>query len=113
MQRIPILTLTVAATAQLAAQRFVTHAGAPAGANANTLGVARMGVAAGEDEAVDVLGTAEVEVGAAIAVGDKISADAQGRAVVTDGTTYTVQVARALSAAGAAGERIEALLIAN
>lgn len=110
-QFIPVLTLSLVATGALAAERFVTHAGAQAGAAARTLGVARAKAdAAGEAVPVDVLGTAVVEAGAAIAVGAQLETDANGRAVTK---AAGPAVAVALQAAGAAGEFIEVLLIPN
>jgi hypothetical protein len=92
-QSYPVLTLTVAATGTIAAQRFVTKAGAQAGADGNTLGVGRTAASSGDKIPVDVLGTAVVEAGAAVSAGDTI--------------------ALALEAAGAAGQFIEVLLIPN
>lgn len=110
-QAISLLSLTIAAAGVVATNRFVTPAGAQAGAGANTLGVSRYAAAAaGEKIAVDVLGTAVVEAGAAIAANATVGVDANGRAV-----TYAAgaKVALALQAAGAAGEFIEVLLIPN
>lgn len=107
----PILALSILSAGALVAERFVTHAGAQAGAAVNTLGVARAKAdAIGEAVPVDVLGTAIVESGGAIAVGAALETDATGRAVTkAAGPT----VARALRAAAGAGERIEVLLIPN
>lgn len=106
-----ILTLPLIATGVIAAERFVTFAGAQAGAAANTLGVSRAAAAAaGQAIPVDAEGTAVVEAGAAIAAGAAIETDAQGRAITRSaGPT----VARALQAATAAGEFIEVRLVAN
>jgi hypothetical protein len=69
-QNTAILTHTVSAAGVIAANRFVTPLGAQAGADANILGAARFAAAAaGEKIPVDVLGTAVVEAGAAIAAG--------------------------------------------
>ncbi len=111
-QSIPVLTLTVNAAGVIAANRFVTAAGAQAGADANALGVARHAAAAANDKLpVDALGTTMVEAGAAVAAGATIKSDASGRAItwVTSGARLAV----ALEAAGAAGEMIEVLLIPN
>ncbi len=106
-----IFTVTARASGAVQEKRFVDHSGAQAGANANALGVSGASAADGELLPVHVLGTAIVETGGAVNVGDPVSSDAQGRAVVTDGTTYTVKVGRAREAASAAGEFIEVLLI--
>lgn len=112
-QYIDILTLTVTAAGPIAANRFVTAAGAQGTADAHVLGVARSAAAnAGEAVPVIALGTAVVEAGGAISAGDPISCDADGRAVPTDGGTYSVTVARALADAGP-GQPVEVLVIPN
>lgn len=111
-QNIALLSLTVAAAGVIAANRFVTPAGAQAGADANTLGVARFAAAAaGEKIPVDVLGTAVVEAGAAVAAGATVKSDASGRAITW--VTSGAKVGLALEAATAAGQMIEVLLIPN
>lgn len=109
-QNLAILTLSVVASGAVAASRFVTVAGAQAGAAANTLGVARYGVASGAALAVDVLGTTVAEAGAAVSAGAALETDTNGKAITkTTGPT----VGRALQAATGAGQFIEVLLIAN
>jgi hypothetical protein len=110
-QSISALTLTLLATGAITADRFVTAAGALAGADANTLGVARSAGAIGAYVPVDVLGTAVVEAGAAVAAGDTIKSDATGRAITW--VTSGAKIALALEAATAAGQFIEVLLIPN
>lgn len=108
---IATLTLTVAAAGALTANRFVTGAGAAPSANGRALGVTRTSAAAAGDLVpVDVQGTTLVEASAAIAVDDAVATTANGRAV-TFSTGATV--GRALTAASAAGQLIEVLLIAN
>ena len=106
-----ILTLTVPASAVLIADRFVTPLGAQAAADANALGVTRMAAAIGDKVVVDVLGTAIVESGAAIAAGATIKVDATGRAITW--VTSGARVGVALEAATAVGQFIEVLLIPN
>lgn len=109
-QSIPAQTLPLKSTGAIARRRFVTAAGAQAGAKSNTLGVSRYPVGADEEVPVDNLGTTEVEAGGAIAAGGAIETDADGKAVAhTDGPV----VARALEAAAADGDIIEAVLIPN
>lgn len=109
-QSLSLLTLTVTASGAVTKRRFVTVAGALAGAAANTLGVSTTDAADTEHFAADVLGTTVVEAGAAVAAGAAIETDATGRAITkAAGPT----VARALEAAAAAGDLIEVLLIAN
>lgn len=107
----PVLTLTVTATGTIAENRFVTPAGAQAGADANTLGAARTAAVSGDKIPVDVLGTAVVEAGAAISAGATLKSDASGRAITW--ATSGAKVAVALQAASAAGQMIEVLLIPN
>lgn len=109
-QSIPLLTVPVTATAALTANRFVDGAGTVATAAARALGVTRSDAAIGEKAPVDVLGTTVVEASAAIAVDAAIEVAANGKAVTK---AAGVTVARALQAAGAAGDLIEVLLIAN
>lgn len=106
-----LLTLTVALTGTVAANRFVTVAGAQAGADANTLGVACTAGGSGDKIPVDVLGTAVVEAGAAVSAGATLETDASGCAVTW--ATSGPKVAIALEEATAAGQLIEVLLIPN
>jgi hypothetical protein len=73
--------------------------------------VARSAGAIGAYVPVDVLGTAVVEAGAAVAAGDTIKSDATGRAITW--ATSGAKIALALEAATAAGHFIEVLLIPN
>ena len=64
-QSIAVLTLTLAATAQVTAERFVGFDGAPAAAAGPAAGVSRTDAVDGDDFPVDVIGTAGVEAGGA------------------------------------------------
>jgi hypothetical protein len=110
-QSTPLLTLTAALTGTVAAHRFVTPAGAQAGADAVTLGVARSAGVSGDKVPVDVIGTTIVESGAAISAGATLESDASGRAVTW--ATSGAKVGIALQAATAAGQFIEVLLLPN
>lgn len=110
-QSIPVLALTIKASGAIVANRFVTPAGDQAGADENTLGVARSNAADGEQVAVDVLGTAVVEAGAAIAAGATVKSNAAGKAITW--ATSGAKIGIALQAAGASGDLIEVLLIPN
>jgi len=110
-QNLAVLALTVAATAPLTANRFVTVAGAVPAADANVLGVTRAAAVSGDKIPVDVLGTAVVEAGAAVAAGDSIKTNASGQAITW--ATSGAKVAIALEAASASGQLIEVLLIPN
>lgn len=108
---IAILTLTVKAAGALAANRYITQAGAYPGAGAKAFGVTRTSAeAAGDLVPVDVQGTAVVEAGAAFAKDADLMVDASGRVVaLTVGTKYPV--ARAMEASGALGAFVEVLLL--
>lgn len=108
---ISLLVLNVVAAAALATGRFVTTAGAVPAAAARVLGVTRTSAAAAGDLVpVDAVGTAIVEAGAAVAVGAAVETDSVGRAITL---AAGVKCGHALSAASAAGQFIEVLLIAN
>lgn len=109
-QSIAVLTLTLAATAQVTAERFVGFDGAPATAAGPAAGVSRTDALAGDDFPVDVIGTAVVEAGGAIDEGGEIEVGADGKAAAQ---SAGVTVARALQEATADGDRIEVLLIGN
>lgn len=104
---ISLLTLTVTASATLAAARFVDQAGAYPSAAAKGFGVTRSSGVTGDLIPVDVLGTAIVEAGATVAKDAALELDATGR-VVTKSTG--VAVAKAMEA-GVVGGLIEVLLI--
>jgi hypothetical protein len=103
--------ITLAATGTIAANRFITPAGAQAGADANTLGLCRTAAVSGDKVPVDVLGTATVEAGAAVAAGASLKSDASGRCITW--VTSGAKVGIALEAASAAGQLIEVFLIPN
>lgn len=106
-----ILTLTVAAAGELAANRFVTQAGAYPAAGGAAYGVTRTSAAAvGDLVPIDVLGTAIAETGAAVTKDAALMVDSTGRVVpLTVGSKSPV--ARSMEAAGAAGAFIEVLLV--
>lgn len=106
-----VFSLTTTLSGTVAAHRFVTVAGAQAGADANTLGVARSGGGSGDKITVDVLGTAIVEAGAAISAGATLETDSSGRGVTW--ATSGPKVGIALEAASGAGVFIEVLLMQN
>ena len=110
-QATSLLALPVTLSGTVAANRFVTPAGAQAGADATTLGVSRSAGVSGEKISVDVLGTAIVEAGAAISAGATLETDANGKAVTW--ATSGGKVGIALQAASGAGVFIEVLLLPN
>jgi hypothetical protein len=105
-----ILTLSVVATAALVQNRAVTGTGAIPAAGTRCLGFADVNAAVGERVSINTLGTAAAEAGAAIAVDALVEVDAQGRVVPKNAG---VAVGRALTAATAAGQLVEILLIPN
>lgn len=113
-QQISVLNLSIKASAALVANRFVTAGGAYPSKGASAIGVTQTEAADGDYVAVDVLGTAVVEAGAAVAANAYVESDASGKAitqVVTTGGGIAVGVA--LEAASAAGDLIEVLLVSN
>lgn len=94
---------TLVATTALQSLRFVNFAGARAGANEPCAGIANDNYVAGNDAGVNTHGRLMVEAGAAIAVGQHVKSDAEGRAVPGDAATSE---GRAYEAATAAGQII-------
>lgn len=107
-----LLTLTGVLSATVSACRFVSTALAQCGAGANAYGVARTEGVAGDAVPIDVLGTAIVESGAAIAAGAAVEADASGRAITHDAGVVLGRLAPGESAA-ASGQLVEVILISN
>jgi len=108
-QAISLLDLTVRASGAVTEHRAVGYDGAQATVQGQkVLGVSRYAAPAGTDVAATVAGTAVVETGAEIDIGDSLICDAQGRAMpaVDDGSAEYV-FGDALQAAGAAGAFIE------
>lgn len=109
-QAISLLDLTARASGAVTIHRCVGYDGAQATVQGQkALGVARYAAPDGGDVAVTTHGTAIVETGAAVAVGDDLTPDAQGRAIPATGPADAV-FADALQAAGAAGRFIEVKL---
>ena len=80
--------------------------GAPCAAGAAGLGVANANYDIGEQAGVNVQGELLVEAGGAIAVGDQVESDAQGRVVTL---AAGIAFGRARDAAAAAGELIRVM----
>lgn len=108
---ISTLTLTVAAAGALAANRFITQAGAYPAAGAAAFGVTRTSAAAAGDLVpVDVQGTALVEVGTGgITKDTPVMVDASGCVVALAGSGKS-PVGRAMETASA-GAIAEVLLV--
>ncbi len=109
---IPVLTLSVKATAALTHERFVTATGAIATAAGRALGVTRSDAAIGERAPVDVLGTTVVTAGGVIAADAAVEVGAAGKAVAL---ALGIQVGRLApgSSAAADGDLVELILIPN
>lgn len=108
MQSTPIFSPTVVATAALAANRFVTFAGALCGAGAKALGVTQYAAAVGDAVAANVLGTTKVEAGGAVGLGVAVKSDAAGKAIAQGGTGEILGYA--MEAASGDGKVFEILL---
>jgi hypothetical protein len=114
-----VLELSYQCSAPVTRMRFVSLTGDQTVAQhsvptTSPLGVARLsvdaaGVTAGKGPAVQVLGVAFIEAGAAFAIGAELSGDATGRAITAIATHRVA--ARALKAATAAGQWIPCLLL--
>ena len=101
---------SVVATAALTNARAVSAVGALPAAGARSLGIAKFDALVGNRVSVAVTGSTVAEAGAAVAIGAALELDALGR-VITKAAGVTV--GSALSAAAAAGDRIEIVLIVN
>lgn len=104
---ISVLASSVNAAGALAAHRMVTPAGAYPAAGTAHFGVTRTSALTGDRVTVDVIGTAIVEAGAAVAAFAAVEVDAAGRVVEHDAGTV---VGRALISAAAIGDLVEVLL---
>lgn len=109
---IPLLTLSVQATAALTKDRFVTAGGAVATAAGRALGVGRCDAAIGDRSPVDVLGTTVVTAGGAIAADAAVEVGAGGKAVTAASGVKVGRLAPGSSAA-ADGDLVEIILIPN
>jgi hypothetical protein len=104
----PKLTLSIRATMDLPAYRFVDYQGKPCDANQKALGVCMGKWSSGKYAAIVVLGTAIVEASSNISAGDKVASDANGKAKVA--TTGAEINGRALNSANP-GEYVRILLV--
>ena len=110
---ISLLTLTVIASATVAANRMVTTAGAYASAGGLVLGVTRSDGVSGDPIPVDVQGTAIVEAGAAITADVPVMVTTSGKVIAHDGDGDKHAIGRALEAAAGDGSLVEILLVPN
>lgn len=108
---LPILTLTVVATAALENARAVTQAGAYPAAGGLAFGITRSDAAIGDPTPVDVQGTAIVQSGAPFAKDVPLMVGTNGRLIAHDGDGDKHAVARSMEAATAADQLVEVLLV--
>jgi hypothetical protein len=107
---VPLLPLPLKLTATVEEYTFVDLTGAPATAGAYAFGLADQGGVSGDTIKTNILGTARMVAGAAIAKGALIEVGANARGVTKNAG---VTVARALEAAAGAGSVIEVLQLPN
>ncbi|CAK0772412.1 Lipoprotein [uncultured Gammaproteobacteria bacterium] len=104
MQCSPELELTFTASGAVGSYRCVGFAGAQATAQGQKVaGVARYGVAAGEPFPVIASGTAIIEAGGNVSVGDSLISDSQGRAIKSTGEIAIKAGVTAVTSAAAHG----------
>lgn len=108
---IDLLTIGLTATASVAQFQPVQATGAPAAAAGNAVGFARIAGSTGDRVPVTVAGTTVAIAGAAIALGAQVEVHTTVTQVVTK--SAGVAIGRALSAASAAGDQIEVLILPN
>lgn len=109
MQYKPLLVLSVPATADITAHRFVSPAGGVPTAGGNTLGASLADTPSGKTIPLVSQGTAIVEAAGNITAYALVETDVDGKAVALD----EGEVAGRALQAGAAGRKIEILLYQN
>lgn len=104
MQAITMLALNVTAAGAVAKRRAVGFNGAQATVKGQkVLGVAHTDAVSGDTLTVDVAGTAIIEAGDAITVGQSLIVDTTGRAIPVTGSLAIVAGAVAVTSAAANG----------
>jgi len=107
MQCTPLLELSLTASGAVTGLRCVGFSGAQAGTQGQKVaGVARYDAASGEVFPIIASGTAVVEAGAAITVGQSLIADSQGRAIPATGSLALAAGAIAVTSSAANGAAI-------
>ncbi|MFN3781769.1 MAG: capsid cement protein [Candidatus Kapaibacteriota bacterium] len=104
----PIMTITIKAQEELPPYRFVDFRGMICQQNQKALGATVGRWSSNKYAGIIVLGTAIVEAGSTITIGDKIASNAEGKAVPA--TTGAEVNGRALNSANA-GEFVRVLLV--
>ncbi len=77
----PVLSITIKASQNLPAYRFVSYNGGLCGEGDKALGVTDVYCPAGESGSVTVMGVVLVEAGANISVGDDVASGVNGKVV--------------------------------
>jgi len=108
---LPILTLTVIASAALQNARAVTQAGAYPAAGGLAFGITRTDGAVGDPVPVDVQGTAIVQAGATFSKDVPLMVGTDGKLIAHDGDGDKHAVARSMEAATAVDQLVEVLLV--
>lgn len=106
---IPLGTVGITATATIAQYQPIQASGAAATAAGNAVGFANVAGVSGDRIPTTVIGTAIAVAGAAIAVGALVEVHTTVAQVVTKAAG--IAIGRALTAASAAGDLIEVLII--
>jgi hypothetical protein len=107
-QAVSILDLTVRASGAVSIHRGVGYDGAQATVQGQkVIGVSRYAAADGTDFAVTTHGTAIVETGAEVAVGDSLICDDQGRAIPATGPLGVAAGATPVTSTAADGAILE------
>lgn len=107
-----LLAISQVAVGAVLANRFITPAGAIAGAGVNVQGVAQANAADGTLFGKSLIGTEIVETGGALAAGALVESDATGRAITHNLGVAVARLAPGESATGA-GQFVLVHLFAN
>lgn len=104
-----ILTTTLVAAGDLAQQCLVAYDGTLCKKGKPAIGVAEVDAKKGDATPVNCLGIIAAVAGAAVAVGDVVQSDDQGRVIKLETTGNPVPVGTATSAASEAGATLRVM----
>lgn len=107
---LPLMTLTVIASAAVAANRAINQAGAYPAAGGLAFGITRSDAAIGDPTPVDVHGTAIATAGAAFSKDVALMVGTDGKVIAHDGDGDKHAIGRSMEAATADLEEVEILL---
>lgn len=112
-QSLSVMTLSVISTAVVAANRFISPAGAYPAAGANAYGASEApALTSGDRLPVTAIGSVVVETGGAIAAGSLVETDNTGRALLKNTGIALGRLAPG-EVSTAAGQFVEVILIPN